>query len=445
MGGSSINNRMRVLPGIVCGPVCKDRALKKEENMAEVLRYMVGRECTDPFGFVFATKTAMCLFYGVSLPVYCNRIRSGKTQLEALKPVSGNGKRKRHGSHECADHLGRIYKSMKEMCGQYGVEVDTYKIRIIRGYSQEDALTMPSVRGKTCTDHLGRIYGSVKEMCGRYSISYQLYTCRIKAGWSKKEALITLPGGKRQKPFKIADHFGNLYETEASMCAHYGINPATFESRMKKGQDIGTALTSPLKDTTCTDHLGNVYKSGKKMCAHYGITYDVYKDRIDLGWTQEKALTEPVRQTPQCMDHLGNVYKTIKEMCGHYGISYQLYTYRIKAGWTQERALTGSGKGHTRGKACVDYRGKRYDSNTAMCGAFKIDPDAYTRRIRYGWDQKRALITPTRKKVYAGFSVSAFSFERQDSLFYECACKNCGYADILTYEEMEEHERRHSA
>lgn len=44
------------------------------------------------------------------------------------------------------------------------------------------------------------------------------------------------------------------------------------------------------------DHLGVLYNSQKEMCAAYGINHSTYQSRIRKGWTQENALTEKVNE-----------------------------------------------------------------------------------------------------------------------------------------------------
>ena len=64
---------------------------------------------------------------------------------------------------ECRDHLGNIYSSETEMCKVYGIDRNTYRCRIKRGYTQEEALT--SEPAKNGTDRMiDKRIGMVKQM-----------------------------------------------------------------------------------------------------------------------------------------------------------------------------------------------------------------------------------------------------------------------------------------
>ena len=402
--------------------------------------------CTDHFGAVFSSKTEMCRHYGISRITYYHRIKHGLSLREALVPPKGWKEKKRFLLY--ADHLGTIYKSLKEMCEHYHISKYTYIERIKHGWTIKDALTVPAKRGsgkRSCKDHLGTLYRNEAEMCRHYGIRPDTYRRRIKAGWKKAEALTT-PAGKGPRHMTSGiksrtDHFGIVYKSNKEMCGHYGIRPCTFTGRMKAGWQLKDSLTRSVAERGCRDHLGRFYESNKKMCERYGIHAATFRSRIKHGADLKKALTDPVR-IKDCSDHLGNRYSSRKEMCAHYGVNVQTYVYRVKNGWSQEEALDAA-KGRTEYRhsrtICIDHRGNTYTSTASMCRAYKISAASYRHRIRMGWTQKKALIIPTRKMKYAGFSVHAFSYEDGAELLYECTCAECGLSDILTYGEMENH------
>lgn len=85
------------------------------------------------------------------------------------------------------------------------------------------------------TDHTGRQYSSVEHMCKAYEISAYTYKERLRKGYTQEEALI---GKKRVMDFK-----GNLYRTEKEMCQAYGINRNTYRHRIANGMSNEDALT----------------------------------------------------------------------------------------------------------------------------------------------------------------------------------------------------------
>ena len=195
---------------------------------------------------------------------------------------------------------------------------------------------------------------------------------------------------KRGASQPVVDHTGISYPSIGAMCRHYGISSVTYRARRLHNWTMENALTKPVKEPV-SDHLGNKYDSVNTMCHSYHIDRKAFAKRIDEGWPLKDALT--VRQKKHgAVDHLGNHFRSVKEMCGHYGIKTRAYHYRLKQGWTVERALT----------------------------------------------------IPAKNMEYEGFSVDAFAFQdHEGTAYYECKCKNCGYADILTYDEMAEHHLKH--
>ena len=45
-------------------------------------------------------------------------------------------------------------------------------------------------KSRACYDHLGKEYRSQKEMCQAYGVKPEVYQGRIKSGWSIEQALL---------------------------------------------------------------------------------------------------------------------------------------------------------------------------------------------------------------------------------------------------------------
>jgi hypothetical protein len=247
------------------------------------------------------------------------------------------------------DHLGKVFKSIKEMCEHHGVSYQTYINRIRLGWSIEKALSSEKrdieyggAGVKSC-DHLGVEYGSISEMCRAYGISKSCYDHRVKVGMSVEQALTTKVG----EAVKIVDHLGNEYKSVLDMCEKYGITKSTYFDRKKRGYTLKEALT---KKTTYSrpkevlDHKGVKFESLYEMCNAYGVGWSVYISRIKKGWDKERALTTEVKHSKflgrRVEDHLGNKYYSKDDMCVEYGISRRTFDNRMLYGWGLERALT---------------------------------------------------------------------------------------------------------
>ncbi len=142
----------------------------------------------------------------------------------------------------CKDHLGNVYKTKRDMCNFYGINVDTYNKRISYGYSVEDALTLGNMRRTSCKDHLGNEYESINEMCRHYGINKSIYMNRIKLGWSIEDILTH---DNKMNCTSCKDHFGNEYASITEMCRQYGITVNMYKNRIKNGATLCETLTVP--------------------------------------------------------------------------------------------------------------------------------------------------------------------------------------------------------
>lgn len=165
-------------------------------------------------------------------------------------------------------------------------------------------------------DHLGKIYKTKKEMCEHYGIDLTVFQQRQKRGWDLQRSLST-----SVKDRVCRDHLGNKFDNFSAMARHYGISPSVLYNRVRRGVPLEVAVT--LKVTSkgnevYKDYKGVEYKSLKLLCAAYGITVTTYTSRFYKGWSLKKILTTPVHYNP-CKDHLGQVFDNKRQMLKHWG------------------------------------------------------------------------------------------------------------------------------
>lgn len=201
------------------------------------------------------------------------------------------------------DHLGNYYKSLADMARAHNLAPVTLANRLNRGMTIEDALTTPvrehgMYASRECYDHLGNKYPSYKARANAYGKHANVVKERLAKGYTLEDAL-TIPTDASHLVKPVTDHLGNTYPTCKEMCDHYHIKMSTFCSR-RYHMNLEEALTTPIKDKTdnnrrpCKDHLGNLYRSRREMCEHYGLTYDTVFLRLKRGMTLEEALTKKV-------------------------------------------------------------------------------------------------------------------------------------------------------
>lgn len=105
---------------------------------------------------------------------------------------------------------------------------------------------------KTCTDHLGNEFRSLKDMCGKYGLKTNLYCNRIKMGWTVEKALTAPIGKSPRKGSRCCDHEGRYFPSISAMARHWGVSVKAVHIRLRKGWPLKDALTlgpkeSPLK------------------------------------------------------------------------------------------------------------------------------------------------------------------------------------------------------
>ena len=100
----------------------------------------------SPDGKKFKSKGDMYRSLGLTRAAYSARIKHGWDKTEALSVSNLRGKN-RHNCHswkgKAVTFKGKTYRSVTEMCKEYGIGVHTYNRRIGIGWSMEDALTIP--------------------------------------------------------------------------------------------------------------------------------------------------------------------------------------------------------------------------------------------------------------------------------------------------------------
>ena len=304
--------------------------------------------CYDHLGNRYKSKEEMCGKYGITVNWLNTKLDEGME----MQKIFEEGRKNRRGENagiEVEDHLGNKYRSISAMCRKYEVSISGYKHKIENGLSIEEALTGGL---RAVYDHLGNKYINKVEMCKAYNLSSSVFAYRIRNGWALEEALTTPKHKTRLDKGNICyDAEGNIYRSKLEMCEAHGVNYATFNARIRRGEGIEEALRT--KETIKTnrvyvDSKGNSYASMKELISAYGIPYSTYYARRALGWNKEEALTgvhNAIRKKRDRVieDHLGNRYGTLQEMCNAWGIELYNYERRRRKGWTMEEILTTPG------------------------------------------------------------------------------------------------------
>ena len=304
-------------------------------------------------------------------------------------------------------------------------------------------------------DYKGTEYVDQTAMCNAYGIKVGTYRARISAGWSQKDALLPLKRIPKRKDTTM-DHLGNVFDSEADMAKAYNVDPALLHTRLAQGMNIENALTKPRQERgEAVDHKGIKHPSFKAMCKRYGKDITMVKKRLKSGMSLKDALETPSRKAT-VKDHCGNMYSSINEMCEAYNINRTTYNNRIKNGWSQKDALETLSKANGQG---VSKKDDRQSEVKMMENGLAAEIIKYINRhniiVRFVDDGEtlhasykdyetghigHPKLNPkgNRRGTFCGFNTY-----RIEGKYFKCECKTCGLKDILTPQQMIEHESLH--
>lgn len=156
--------------------------------MKEKLKY------DDGLGNTFKNIGDMCKFHQVSTTTYRLKTRAGLSPREIFSNVSRKGLRTKF-TVPCKDHLGNEYPTTRAMCEAWNIDYDLYLARLRNGFSVQKALEKLTPRDKYAALYNGLVdingveYKTLTAMCQAWGISVKCFVGRIERGWSFEEAL----------------------------------------------------------------------------------------------------------------------------------------------------------------------------------------------------------------------------------------------------------------
>ncbi len=182
------------------------------------------------------------------------------------------------------DFLGKEFNSFEEMCVAYSINPKTVQARLDKGKTLEEALTTQvafSTKKDNVVDHLGTHYKSEAQMCRAYHIPLMTYRRRLERNMSLEDAL-TIPSGSCNS---IVDHEGTVFPTVAELCRNWGVTTERFNRKIRQGCTIEQALDNDFSGKEYIDYLGNVFVRWQDYADHWGIPRGTLSHRIKSGAT----------------------------------------------------------------------------------------------------------------------------------------------------------------
>jgi len=251
-------------------------------------------------GVGFKSKSALCRHYGVPLPTFRRRLKSGLTirQSIGLDPFEDKRKGKKpsrkRGKQKIKEYkaFGKEYKSMSDIASEYGI---TYHVLLNRvnyyGYSIEEAILHSGKANPVLIE--GKQFSSIAEAARYYNKNSYSVQARVKSGLTVREALgLDEVIGDNYYEFE-----GKKFGTKKSLCEHisfkynipfdyiyrnYNLDSDIEEFKIKYSKAFCGGYSEKVIKEKYLDCDGYFYfvKLPKYNCYKVGITRKLISERL---------------------------------------------------------------------------------------------------------------------------------------------------------------------
>lgn len=394
-------------------------------------------------GVVYDSLLLLSQCFGVHQSTVARRLRDGWSPEEAVG-ISPKPKRKGHGTS--VTYMGKSYPHLKALADELQIDANTFRARLARGYSLEDAAAgqmRPRVSALSETiDFDGKKYPSKDSLAKSHGTTWSVVGRRLLRGWTMRQAL-----GIDPEPPRFRNHEGhardnNWKKTRQTLgkiepipdAEGYKIYLITNSVNGKQyvGLTIGT-LPDRLKQHFAAARKGRkaplpnaIRKHGENAFSIELIRADAQsyaelqdqeiheiaaRDSIRSGYNSAiggaVGITKPITIA-------GKHFGSRAQAAEHYGVDATVFNLRInRLKWTPEEAAGLTEKTWKGKEVAVEVEGVKYPSiRQAAIALGKDFRKVYDRFSEKGWTLEQALdIHPPPETVKSvGLPVSAFGF-----------------------------------
>lgn len=228
---------------------------------------------------------------------------SGKSQTYIFNYLKGKGVLDKSqlvelvSTQKVLEYKGKIYKSQLEFIKDYGFSRTYFMKCQTKGMSLDEIVSNYKNFKDGRVDHLGKEFKTEKEMAKHWGISLEVYKGRRRSGWSLEKSLTT-PTRLVREPVEYRDFKGRVFSSAKSMAKEYKVSSTTLLRMLDEGKSteevthfLSQRVAQTRRGVTCSDHLGNSFPTKSEMLAHWGISKSTFDGRLRRGWSLEEALT----------------------------------------------------------------------------------------------------------------------------------------------------------
>ena len=227
---------------------------------------------------------------------------SGKSQTYIFNYLKGRGVLSNlqldelFSTQNVLEYKGKVYKSQLEFVKEYGFSRTYFVKCLAKGMSLDEIVSNYKDFKDGRVDHLGKEFKTEKEMAKHWGISLEVYKGRRRSGWSLKDSLTTPTRTRSLKEYK--DFKGRVFSSAKSMAKEYKVSSTTLLRMLDSGKSteevtrlLSRRVDQKRRGVACSDHLGNTFPTKLEMLKRWGITKSTFDGRIRRSWSLEEALT----------------------------------------------------------------------------------------------------------------------------------------------------------
>jgi hypothetical protein len=249
----------------------------KDGNVTFIPKSIIIKDIT------FDSISEACRNFGVSSGAIYQAIRNAGEDPDLTEIFNKTIKRS---LNTAVEFRGVKYKTHKELCDTYNMEVAKYYDLKRRGFSTAICLGLDERPNEKVRDHLGNEYNSTSEMCKYYNVGYKTFKNREELGLSLEDCL------KTTEMVSYTDPNGRIWNNLQHMCTYWKIGVVTYKNRIAKGLSLNEVFQS--SDIEVVGPNGITYSSYRELGRAYGWksndTYRIANRHHQLGWSIAEAV-----------------------------------------------------------------------------------------------------------------------------------------------------------
>lgn len=227
---------------------------------------------------------------------------SGKSQTYIFNYLKGRGVLSNlqldelFSTQNVLEYKGKVYKSQLEFVKEFGFSRTYLKKCQDKSMSLDEIVSNYKNFKDGRVDHLGKEFKTEKEMAKHWGISLEVYKGRRRSGWSLEKSLTT-PTRLVREPVEYRDYTGRVFSSAKSMAKEYKVSSTTLLRMLDGGKSteevthfLSQRVVQTRRGVTCSDHLGNTFPTKSEMLEHWGMSKSTFDGRLRRGWSLEEAL-----------------------------------------------------------------------------------------------------------------------------------------------------------